>query len=79
MCPGCLQMLQVTTLFLLAGGSSVEVPVQTEVAALESSATFVDGFGSEGFGQVMSAASVDLQCCECCHIGNTASECLVQE
>ena len=61
-CPGCLQMLQVTTLFLLAGGSSVEVPVQTEVAALESSATFVDGCGSVRFGQVMSAASVDLQC-----------------
>ena len=52
-------MLHVTTFFLLAGSSSAEVPVEIEVAQL---ATLVDGFGSLGFGQVLSAASVDIQC-----------------
>ena len=55
-------MLQVTTFFLLAGGSSAEVPVEIEEVTHESLATLVDGFGSLGFGQVLSAASVDLQC-----------------
>ena len=52
-------MLHVTTFFLLAGSSSAEVPVEIEVAQL---ATLVDGFGSLGFRQVLSAASVDIQC-----------------
>ena len=52
-------MLHVTTFFLLAGSSSAEEPVEIEVAQL---ATLVDGFGSLGFGQVLSAASVDIQC-----------------
>ena len=55
-------MLHVTIFFLLAGGSSAEVPVEREEVAHESLATVVDGFGSLGFGQVLSAASVDLQC-----------------
>ena len=46
--PGCLQMLHVTTFFLLAGGSSAEVPVEIEEVA--QLATLVDGFGSLGFG-----------------------------
>ena len=54
-------MLHVTTFFHLADGSSAEVPVEIEVAH-ESLATLVDGFGSLGFGQVLSATSVDLQC-----------------
>ena len=54
-------MLHVTTFLLLAGGSSAEVPVEIEVAH-ESLATLVDGFGSLSFGQVLSAAIVDLQC-----------------
>ena len=36
------------------------VPVEIEEVA--QLATLVDGFGSLGFGQVLSAASVDLQC-----------------
>ena len=52
-------MLHVTTFFLLAGGSSAEVPVEIEVAQLAYNYTLVDSFGSLGFG---SAASVDLQC-----------------
>ena len=40
-------MLHVTTFFLLAGGSSAEVPVEIEEVA--QLATLVDGFGSLGF------------------------------
>ena len=53
-------MLHVTTFFLLAGSSSAEVPVEIEEVA--QLATLVDGFGSLGFGQVLSAGSVDIQC-----------------
>ena len=51
-------MLHVTTFFLLAGSSSAEVPVEIEEVA--QLATVVDGFGSLGFRQVLSAASVDI-------------------
>ena len=72
-------MLQVTTLFLLAGGSSVEVPVQTEVAALESSATLLTVVVVYALDKLCLPLVWTYSAGECSHRGTTASECLVQE
>ena len=58
MCPGRLQILHVTILFFLGRGSVSEVSERVAAA--------IDGLGSVGLGHVMSAESVDLQCCRIC-------------